>query len=217
MRFAIGHLAKNSKARTGTLATAHGIIETPVFMPVASNGSVKSLPIWELEKLGATMILGNTYHLHLRPGEENIAQAGGLHKWLTWDKPILTDSGGYQAFSLGTTRAKIAKTNDDGVKFASHLDGRKLEFTPESVLDIQLKLGSDIVMVLDDCPPFPASEVRLRQAVSRTTDWAKRSLTHWQKQAVGERGVFGIIQGGGAQAPAAVGISTTNAVGSCLT
>lgn len=220
MKFSVKHSVKNSRARTGLLTTPHGVVKTPVFMPVATSGAVKTLAPEEVKCLGAEIILGNTYHLHIRPGEELIASEGGLQKWMNWDGPILTDSGGYQAFSLGATRSKSAKTTEEGVRFFSHLDGKKLFFTPESAIDIQLKLGSDIVMVLDDCAPFPATEKRLRAAVARTSAWAGRSIQHWNelaprpfdrahghpeefegRQARGEgvgegKGLFGIIQGG---------------------
>ncbi|QQG50041.1 MAG: tRNA guanosine(34) transglycosylase Tgt [Candidatus Berkelbacteria bacterium] len=198
MFFKVLHKQKNSLARTGELVTPHGIIQTPVFMPVATSGAVKTLFPWEVQELGAEIILGNTYHLHLRPGAGHIAEAGGFAKWTQWNGPVLTDSGGYQAYSLGATRAKTAKTTNDGVRFYSHLDGGKHEFTPESVLDIQRKLGSDIVMPLDDCPPIEATEKRVQSAVIRTTNWARRSTDYWQQQKMGEsgRGLFGIIQGG---------------------
>lgn len=196
MKFKVLKKLPNSGARLGALETPHGVIQTPVFMPVATAGAVKTLAPWEVKELGAEIILGNTYHLHLRPGEEIIKNAGGIQKWMRWDGPVLTDSGGYQAYSLGGTRAKTAtlphgqgnpeqrrgaKTTNDGVRFYSHLDGSKYEFTPESVLDIQAKLGSDIVMPLDDCPPIEATEKRVKSAVIRTREWAKRSIGHWQK------------------------------------
>lgn len=196
MKFTVSHKASNSLARIGMLETPHGQVQTPVFMPVATAGAIKTLAPDEVKSLGAEIILGNTYHLHLRPGEELIAEQGGLQQWMNWPGPILTDSGGYQAFSLGKTRAKKAKTDNEGVRFYSHLDGQKLYFTPEGVIDIQLKLGSDIVMVLDDCAPFPATEKRLESAVIRTGEWAKKSINYWQQQATGERGLFGIVQGG---------------------
>lgn len=198
MEFEVKSRLSGSLARTGLLATPHGKIQTPAFMPVATSGAVKTLAPWEVKELGAEIILGNTYHLHLRPGEENIESAGGLQEWTRWKGPILTDSGGYQAYSLGATRAKVAKTTNDGVRFYSHLDGSKHEFTPENVLDIQRKLGSDIVMPLDDCPPIEATEKRVQSAVIRTREWAKRSIDYWQKERMGEsgRGLFGIIQGG---------------------
>lgn len=216
MKFSVINRLGGSRARTGILDTPHGQIQTPVFMPVATAGAVKTLAPEEVKSLGAEIILGNTYHLHLRPGEELIAKEGGLQKWMNWPGPILTDSGGYQAFSLGATRSRSAKTTDEGVRFFSHLDGQKLFFTPESAIDIQLKLGSDIVMVLDDCAPYPATEKRLYAAVKRTGEWAKRSSDHWQNEGIALRpfdrahghpeefegrraqgkGLFGIVQGG---------------------
>ena len=228
MKFEVLSQLPNSLARTGILTTSHGQIQTPVFMPVGTAGIVKTLAPWEMEELGAEIILGNTYHLHVRPGEELINKLGGLHDWSRWTKPILTDSGGYQAYSLGETRGKAAppatpiaaglpggraKTTDDGVEFLSHLDGRKLKFTPENVLDIQNNLGSDIAMVLDDCPPIAqlsedgrtvieATKERVAAAVNRTTDWARRSVDHWHKKKMGDptagggNALFGIIQGG---------------------
>lgn len=198
MTFKVTAEAPDSRARRGVLTTPHGKIETPVFMPVATAGAIKTLAPWEMEQLGAEIILGNTYHLHLRPGEKVIANGGGLHLWMNWPHPILTDSGGYQAFSLGKTRAQKAKTTDESVRFYSHLDGAKLTFTPENVIDIQADLGSDIVMVLDDCAPYPATEKRLRAAVKRTGEWAKRSTDYWQKRGLAKEGraLFGIVQGG---------------------
>lgn len=196
MEFKVSKETKDSLARTGILRTPHGEFRTPVFMPVATSGAVKTLSTSEVKDLGGEIILGNTYHLHIRPGEDLIEKEGGLQKWMNWDGPILTDSGGYQAFSLGTTRSKQAKTTEEGVRFFSHLDGKKLFFTPESAIDIQLKIGSDIIMVLDDCAPYPATEKRLRLAVKRTGEWAKRSTEHWKNLKVGEKGIFGIVQGG---------------------
>lgn len=198
MTFKLHHKLSSSFARTGAITTPHGEIQTPVFMPVGTQGIVKTLAPWEMEELGTEIILGNTYHLHVRPGENLIKAMDGLHKWSRWSKPILTDSGGYQAYSLGETRGKAAKTTDEGVEFLSHLDGRKLKFTPESVLDIQKELGSDIAMVLDDCPPIEASKERVTAAIKRTTDWAKLSIEYWQKERIGGKGsaLFGIVQGG---------------------
>ena len=181
MHFSVQHLSKKSLARTGILTTPHGNIQTPVFMPLATSGAVKTLLPNEVSELGAEIILGNTYHLHIRPGDQKIKEFGGLHCWMNWPGPILTDSGGYQAYSLARSGKNLAKITDEGVKFRSHLDGTALFFTPENVLDIQNNLGSDIAMVLDDCAPFPATENRLRMAVERTGDWAKRSIDHWQQ------------------------------------
>ena len=207
MKFTVDHSLAGSFARTGTLDTAHGRVVTPAFMPVGTMGAVKTLAPWELEELGSEIILGNTYHLHLRPGENVIQKTGGLQKWTGWNKPILTDSGGYQAFSLGKTKANMAKTTDRGVQFYSHLDGKKLFFTPESVIDIQLKLGSDIVMVLDDCAPYPSTTARLQEGVARTGEWAKKSVDYWQQihnldlkacpsGKICGKALFGIVQGG---------------------
>lgn len=198
MTFVVKKTLKNSLARTGEVTTPHGKFSTPVFMPVGTQGVVKAMSFWEMEELEAEIILGNTYHLHLRPGEKLIKKMGGLHKWSKWQHPILTDSGGYQAYSLGETRGAMAKTTDEGVNFASHLDGKKLQFTPEKVIDIQNDLGSDIMMVLDDCPPIEATKERVEQAVTRTTSWAKRSVEYWQKIKPKKDSplMFGIIQGG---------------------
>lgn len=175
-------------------------------MPVGTQGAVKTLAPWELSEIGFEIILANTYHLHLRPGENLIAAMGGLQKWSKWSKPMLTDSGGYQAFSLGVTKGKLSKITDEFVKFNSHLDGNNVTFTPDGVLDIQHKLGSDIVMVLDDCAPYPANRKRLEISVARTGEWAKKSYDYWKKQGMdrsskGEAGkvgkaLFGIVQGG---------------------
>lgn len=198
MKFKVTAQDSHYRARVGVLETPHGLIQTPAFMPVATAGAVKTLAPWEVRELGADIILGNTYHLHLRPGEELIAERGGYGQWIKWNGPVLTDSGGYQAYSLGATRAKSAKTTNDGVRFYSHIDGSRHEFTPENVLDIQHKLGSDIVMPLDDCPPIEASEKRVQSAVIRTREWAKRTVDHWQERKYGNNGagLFGIVQGG---------------------
>lgn len=198
MKFTVHKSLPDSLARLGTLETPHGVIQTPVFMPVGTQGIVKTLAPWELDELGTEIILGNTYHLHLRPGDKLIKKMGGLHKWIHWSKPILTDSGGYQAYSLGVTRGQTAKTTDDGVRFASHVDGKKLFFTPENVLDIQANLGNDIAMVLDDCPPIEATAERSKDAIDRTARWAERSVDYWNKKKMGKdgRALFGIVQGG---------------------
>lgn len=181
-------LNEDGAARLGRLYTPHGVVDTPVFMPVGTQGTVKAMTPEELRVLGAQMILGNTYHLYLRPGVEIIREAGGLHQFMHWDGPILTDSGGYQVFSLAPLRRLTA----EGVIFRSHLDGSEHLFTPEKVVAIQEALGSDIAMVLDECPPYPASWEEVAAAVARTTAWAGRSLAaQTTKQAL-----FGIVQGG---------------------
>ena len=178
-----------SKARLGRLTTARGVIDTPVFMPVGTQASVKALDLRELNEIGTEILLGNTYHLFLRPGMDIIRKAGGLHRFMNWDKPILTDSGGFQVFSL----AKMAKIKDDGVAFQSHIDGLPLFLGPKEAMAIQRDLGSDIAMVFDDCPPYPAERERVAAAVERTACWAAECRE--QPRADGQL-VFGIVQGG---------------------
>jgi queuine tRNA-ribosyltransferase len=176
-------------ARCGLLTTAHGKVETPVFMPVGSAGAVKGITPQQLKETGADIILANTYHLMLRPGVEAVEKVGGLHKLMAWNNPILTDSGGYQIFSL----SPLAKINDDGVEFASHIDGAKVYLNAEIVSGIQNRLGADIIMCLDQCTPFPCSDAQLKKAVERTIRWAKQA-----KQAHNnpDQMLFGIVQGG---------------------
>jgi len=167
-------LIKNSddcKARAGLLKTDHGIIETPVFMPVGTQGTVKALEQRELIELDSKIILGNTYHLYLRPGNEVISHFEGLHKFINWERAILTDSGGYQVFSLKDLR----KINDDGVEFRSHIDGSKHFFSPENVIDTQRILGSDFVMVLDECTPYPSTFEQAKKSMDLSAKWAKQS------------------------------------------
>ena len=178
-------------ARRGSLATAHGIIETPVFMPVGTVGSVKALAPDDLRALGAQIILGNTYHLYLRPGDELVARRGGLHSFSAWDRPILTDSGGYQAFSL----SELSKFREEGVEFRSHLDGSKHLFTPEKVVGIQRNLGSDIMMVLDECVAYGTSYEYTAKSLELTTRWAARSRAAYPK-GMGDNLLFAITQGG---------------------
>lgn len=176
-------------ARRGTLTTTHGEIQTPMFMPVGTRATVKTLDTRDLNELEAQIILGNTYHLNLRPGPETIRAAGGLHTFMGWSKPILTDSGGFQVFSL----AKMAKVKDDGVAFQSHIDGSSLFLGPKEAMSIQRDLGSDIAMVFDDCPPYPAERERVAAAVKRTARWAAECRE--QPRADGQL-IFGIVQGG---------------------
>jgi queuine tRNA-ribosyltransferase len=178
-----------TKARLGKLTTAHGVVDTPVFMSVGTQASVKALDPRELNEMGTQIILGNTYHLNLRPGLDVIRAAGGLHKFMNWDKPILTDSGGFQVFSL----AKIRKVKAHGVEFRSHLDGSLLFIGPKESMEIQRVLGSDIAMVFDECPPHDAPAKEQRLAVERTIRWARECLE--QPRADGQK-VFGIVQGG---------------------
>ena len=184
-----------SGARRGILSTPHGPVDTPFFMPVGTQGAVKALRNEALEELGARIILGNTYHLYLRPGHELIRKLGGLHKFISWNGVILTDSGGYQVFSLSALR----KITDDGVRFRSHLDGSEHLLTPEKAVEIQLALGSDIAMVLDECIGTPAPREKAEAALKRTTEWAKRARNYFQERAQqnGElaQWQFGIVQG----------------------
>jgi len=169
--FTVTHKDKDSKARVGVMKTAHGDVQTPVFMPVGTQGSVKTLSNDELKDCGASIILGNANHLFLRPGLDVIKKAGGLHKFIGWDRPILTDSGGYQVFSLATLR----KITEKGVEFSSHIDGAKHFITPEDVIDIQRTLGSDIMMMFDECVHYPAARDYVEQSLELTTKWARRS------------------------------------------
>ncbi|KAI4453910.1 queuine trna-ribosyltransferase [Holotrichia oblita] len=182
------HIDKNSGARTGELLTPHGVIKTPIFMPVGTQATVKSLTPEDLEKIGAQIILSNTYHLHLRPGEEIIKKAGGLHKFMNWKKPILTDSGGFQVFSL----SKLRKVSDDGVEFKSHLDGSKLFMSPEKCMQIQQDLGTDIIMALDVCSDLGTSYVQAEKDLEVTTKWLKRCF---EAQTNEHQMLFPIIQG----------------------
>ncbi len=209
--FELKHKDQNSSARTGVIHTAHGDIETPNFMPVGTQATVKSLDSSDLDKIGAQIILSNTYHLHLRPGEDVISDFGGLHKFMKWDGPILTDSGGFQVFSLGLQKAQVREFNkhdqgklvsidEEGVDFRSHIDGSKQRLTPESSIEIQHKLGADIIMVFDECTPDDASPEYAREAMGRTHRWAKQSLDAHKvntKFHGYEQFLFGIIQGAG--------------------
>ncbi|HWD49971.1 MAG TPA: tRNA guanosine(34) transglycosylase Tgt [Rhizomicrobium sp.] len=182
--------ARDGKARTGVLKTPRGEIRTPAFMPVGTAGSVKAMMPESVRETGADIILGNTYHLMLRPGAERVAHLGGLHKFMDWQRPILTDSGGFQVMSLSSLR----KITEEGVRFQSHIDGHEEFLTPERAMEIQRLLGSDIQMVLDECPAYPATEVQIEKSLAMSMRWAKRS-----KAAFGEqpgRACFGIVQGG---------------------
>jgi len=178
-----------SAARRGLLTTAHGKVETPVFMPVGSAGAVKGITPQQLKETGTDMILANTYHLLLRPGVETVEKLGGLHKLMSWNNPILTDSGGYQVFSL----SPLAKIDDDGVEFASHIDGAKIYLNAEIATKIQNRLGADIIMCFDQCTPFPCSDSQLKKAVERTIQWAKRAKEAHNNP---DQLLFGIVQGG---------------------
>src|SRR2546426_11495017 len=183
-----------SGARLGRLTTPHGVIDTPVFMPVGTAATVKGLTQQTLEELDVRVLLANTYHLYLRPGHELIRRMGGLHRFMSWPGSILTDSGGYQVFSL----AELRKVTDDGVRFRSHLDGSEHFLTPEKATEVQMALGSDILMVLDECIEYPASHDRARHAAARTLDWARRSRKYFAEHGdAAQQMLFGIVQGGG--------------------
>ena len=194
--FRIQTLDKDSNARTGFLTTPHGEIPTPIFMPVGTGGTVKGILQRDLAgEIDAKIILGNTYHLYLRPGTEVIMGAGGLHRFMSWDRPILTDSGGYQVFSLAGNR----KLTDEGAVFKSHIDGSKHTFTPESVVDIQRIIGSDIMMVLDECAPFPCDYQYAQKSVQLTHQWLERAIERFRATDPlwgMEQYLFPIVQGG---------------------
>lgn len=222
--FELVHKEKHTRARAGVIHTGHGDIETPIFMPVGTQATVKSLDPRDIAEVGAQIILANTYHLHLRPGEDLIAASGGLHQFMKWNGPILTDSGGFQVLSLGQQREKklrssphhlitqspdhnneptesqgrLVRIDDDGVTFRSHIDGSTHRFTPESAIETQHKLGADIIMAFDECTPDDASEEYTRQAMERTHRWAERSLRHHNLKSKFQNlksHLFGIIQG----------------------
>lgn len=186
---------KNSKARAGWFQTDHGVVETPIFMPVGTQGTVKAVNQSYLEQeIKAQIVLSNTYHLYLRPGTDILEAAGGLHKFMNWQKPILTDSGGYQVFSL----TELRKLKEDGVEFRSHLDGSKHFFTPEKVIQIQRSIGSDIMMVLDECAPYPCDYDYAKKSVQLTSNWAvlnKNAFTNSEPKYGHKQFLFGIIQG----------------------
>ena len=182
------HVDKSTGARRGVIHTPHGDIQTPIFMPVGTQATVKAMLPESLKENGAQIILGNTYHLYFRPGSKLVKQAGGLHKFMNWDRPILTDSGGFQVFSL----ADLRNIKEEGVEFKSELDGSKHVFTPEKVMEIEEDLGADIIMCFDECCPYPSEYAYTKKAMERTTRWAKRCKeSHKTDQAL-----FGIIQGG---------------------
>lgn len=190
-------LTTDGAARLGRLTLAHGVVETPAFMPVGTYGTVKAMTPEELEGLGAHIVLGNTFHLMLRPGPEIVDAHGGLHQFMHWTHPILTDSGGFQVFSLKSLR----KITEEGVKFRSPIDGSEVRLTPEDSMDVQLKLRSDVAMALDDCTPYPATEAQARESMERSMRWAARSSAHYYRdELAGTReapgGLFGIVQGG---------------------
>jgi queuine tRNA-ribosyltransferase len=200
--FSFDITARDGAARRGRLHLAHGTVDTPAFMPVGTRGAVKGVTAEDLERIGASIMLANTYHLHLRPGDELVARAGGLHAFIGWTRPILTDSGGYQVFSLANRRT----LGESGVVFQSHLDGSRHELTPESVVDIQTRLGPDVAMMFDECPAWPAPVEAVEAAMERTLRWARRGRDRYLAIAAGGapevlrptpgQVQFGIIQGG---------------------
>ena len=181
--------AQQGHARAATLQTAHGEIKTPVFMAVGTRATVKAMDPHELEQMGCQVVLGNTYHLHLRPGEDVVRDLGGLHRFMGWNKPILTDSGGFQVFSL----ANLRKISEQGVEFRSHIDGAKYFISPEKSMEIQMDLGSDIIMAFDECPPWPATEKQIVDSMELTLRWLKRCKERMNRE---QSLLFGIVQGG---------------------
>ncbi|GBU11012.1 tRNA-guanine transglycosylase [Erysipelotrichaceae bacterium] len=190
IRFELLHVCRQTGARAGLLHTPHGVYQTPMFMPVGTLATVKTLSPEELKAAKSQIILSNTYHLWLRPGDEIIKKAGGLHKFMNWDQAILTDSGGFQVFSLSNLR----QIEEEGVHFRHHINGSKLFLSPEKAIQIQNNLGSDIMMSFDECPPYPASHDYVKKSIERTTRWAERGLRAHMRKA--DQGLFGIVQGG---------------------
>jgi queuine tRNA-ribosyltransferase len=195
LRFTVGHRDEGSSARTGELETPHGSVRTPAFMPVGTAGTVKGVASWELERLAPEMVLANTYHLLLRPGVEAVERMGGLHRLMAWSGPILTDSGGYQVFSLAERR----RLDDEGVTFRSHLDGSEHRLTPDNVVETQARYGVDVAMVLDECLPYPVERAAAEVSVGRSVTWARRGLDRARRLREAEGGwrggLFAIQQG----------------------
>ncbi len=189
LKFEVTAESNTTRARLGRVHTPHGVIQTPVFMPVGTQATVKTTTPHELEQLGVEIILSNTYHLYLRPGSPLVAEAGGLHRFMSWNHPILTDSGGFQVFSLGPLRT----ITEEGVQFRSHLDGSKHFISPEKSMEIQMDLGADIIMAFDECAPYPAERDYVKKSKDLTTRWAKRCLQAHTRE---DQALFGIIQGG---------------------
>lgn len=189
VRYELLHVDEQTQARRGRLHTPHGVVETPVFMPVGTVGSVKAIAPDDLDRLGAEIILGNTYHLMLRPGHERVEQMGGLHRFISWNKPMLTDSGGFQVYSL----SKVRKISEEGAAFQSHIDGSRHLLTPERAIEIQESLGADIIMAFDECPPALSDRAYLESSLARTTRWLGRCVSAWSRE---RSSLFGIVQGG---------------------
>ena len=199
--FKVHKQSSKSKARTGELNLAHGKVQTPIFMPCGTKASVKGVSPQELKQIGCQILLGNTYHLEMRPGSKYIADRGGLHEFMNWDLPILTDSGGFQVFSLQGydnktgNQGRSVKLKEGGVEFYSHIDGKKHFFSPENVLDIQFNLGSDIMMVIDECADGNSDKAYAKQAMKRTHDWALKCFEYYHKSGVKKQTLFPIVQG----------------------
>ncbi len=190
LKFNVEKKSSNTKARTATLETPHGTVKTPMFMPVGTLATVKHVAPEDLKKIKSQVVLSNTYHLWLRPGEQVVKQAGGLHRFMNYDGPILTDSGGFQVFSL----SQIRKIEEEGVHFRNHLNGDKLFLSPEKAIQIQNDLGADIIMSFDECPPYPATHEYMKDSIERTLRWAKRGKEAHQRPH--DQALFGIVQGG---------------------
>jgi queuine tRNA-ribosyltransferase len=191
-RFSFALKARDGGARTGVIATPRGDIRTPAFMPVGTGATVKAMFPEDVAATGADILLGNTYHLMLRPGAERVAKLGGLHKFMHWEKPILTDSGGYQVMSL----AKLRRITEEGVTFQSHIDGATITLTPERAIEVQCLLGADIQMVLDECTPFPATRDEAKASLDLSMRWAERSKAAFEEMSAPGQALFGIVQGG---------------------
>jgi queuine tRNA-ribosyltransferase len=194
VKLALHAVCPETKARAGAFETTHGVVETPIFMPVGTQGTVKAVEHRELREIGARIILSNTYHLALRPGAERLRAAGGLHRFMNWERPILTDSGGYQVFSL----SQLRRIDPEGVTFQSHIDGSYHRFTPERVIDIQRDIGSDIMMILDECPPADCGQEYARRSNAITIRWARQAAEHVRNTGPRHghaQAAFGIVQG----------------------
>ena len=192
LRFDIEARDPNCGARAARLHLPHGVVETPIFMPVGTQASVKALSQQDLEAIGAQIILANAYHLYLRPGTETLEAAGGIHEFMNWNRPVLTDSGGFQVFSL----AELNKVTPDGATFQSHLDGSRHEFTPEKAIDVQIGIGADIIMCFDECTEYPVPHDRAAESMRMTLAWAERCKQRWLEREVAARqSLFGIVQG----------------------
>lgn len=191
MRYTVDSRDPNCAARTGRLSLPHGDVETPIFMPVGTQATVKALSQEDLRDIGAQIILGNAYHLYLRPGTETLEMAGGIHGFMNWDRPVLTDSGGFQVFSLSA----LNKITPEGVHFQSHLDGSRHFFTPEKAIDNQISIGADIMMCFDDCTAFPVTREKAEKSMRMTHAWAVQCKARWEERGASQQALFGIVQG----------------------